>query len=112
MEGPGVGDRELVTRTVSIEQKIFYLDLKENSRGRYLKISEKSSLSRSTIVVPLAGVVWFVDLFNYYANGDGGELSSKELQLATKVRRYPLHASVFCILLYYMRIMIACGGMS
>jgi hypothetical protein len=33
----------------------------------------------------MAGVVWFVDLFNYYANGEDPELFSKELQLDTKV---------------------------
>jgi hypothetical protein len=82
---PGVGDVELVCKTLQVEHKLFYFDLKENPRGRYLKISEKTSGSRSTIIVPIAGVVWFVDLFNYYANGDEPELSSKELQLDTKV---------------------------
>jgi hypothetical protein len=82
---PGVGDVELVCKTLQVEHKLFYFDLKENPRGRYLKISEKTSGSRSTIIVPIAGVVWFVDLFSYYANGDEPELSSKELQLDTKV---------------------------
>lgn len=81
-----MGDVELVSRSVQLEHKLFYLDLKDNPRGRYLKISERSTVNRSTILVPLAGVVWFVDLFNYYANGgENGQLSSKELQLDTKV---------------------------
>eukprot|EP00475_Leptophrys_vorax_P038960 TRINITY_DN695_c2_g2_i1.p1 TRINITY_DN695_c2_g2~~TRINITY_DN695_c2_g2_i1.p1 ORF type:complete len:285 (+),score=23.99 TRINITY_DN695_c2_g2_i1:339-1193(+) len=81
-----MGDVELVSRSVQLEHKLFYLDLKDNPRGRYLKISERSAVSRSTIIVPLAGVVWFVDLFNYYANGgENGQLSSKELQLDSKV---------------------------
>ncbi|GJP36187.1 hypothetical protein CLOM_g20710 [Closterium sp. NIES-68] len=80
------GDVELVSRSLQLEQKLFHLDLKDNPRGRYLKISERTPLARSTIMVPLAGVVWFVDLFNYYANGgDQGQLSSKELQLDSKV---------------------------
>lgn len=79
-------DAELVCKTLQVEHKLFYFDLKENPRGRYLKISEKTSGSRSTIIVPVAGVVWFVDLFTYYANGDDAEPSSKELQLDTKVR--------------------------
>ncbi|GBG68951.1 hypothetical protein CBR_g3650 [Chara braunii] len=85
MEASAAGDTELVCKTLQVEHKLFYLDMKENPRGRYLKISEKTSGSRSTIIVPIAGVVWFVDLFNYYANGDDNELSSKELQLDTKV---------------------------
>lgn len=84
MEGAPGGDAELVCKTLQVEHKLFYFDLKENPRGRYLKISEKTSGSRSTIIVPVAGIVWFVDLFNYYANGEE-ELSSKELQLDTKV---------------------------
>ena len=88
MEAAPGGDAELVCKTLQVEHKLFYFDLKENPRGRYLKISEKTSGSRSTIIVPVAGVVWFVDLFNYYANGDDPELSSKELQLDTKVISY------------------------
>uniref|UniRef100_A0A3Q7EDU6 Uncharacterized protein n=1 Tax=Solanum lycopersicum TaxID=4081 RepID=A0A3Q7EDU6_SOLLC len=30
-----------------VEHKLFYFDLKENPRGRYLKISEKTSATRS-----------------------------------------------------------------
>lgn len=85
MENSGGSDVELLCKTLQVEHKLFYFDLKENPRGRYLKISEKTSGSRSTIIVPLAGVVWFVDLFNYYASRNEQELYSKELQLDTKV---------------------------
>lgn len=84
MEAAPGGDAELVCKTLQVEHKLFYFDLKENPRGRYLKISEKTSGSRSTIIVPVAGIVWFVDLFTYYASSEE-ELSSKELQLDTKV---------------------------
>lgn len=66
----------------------FYFDgLKENPRGRYLKISEKTSATRSTIIVPFNGISWFLDLFNYYVNSDDDQqdVFSKELQLDTKV---------------------------
>lgn len=79
-----MGDSELVSKTIQIENKLFYLDLKENPRGRYLKISEKTSTSRSTIIVPFAALGWFLDLFTYYANGEE-ELSSKELQYDSKI---------------------------
>ncbi|CAK9192591.1 unnamed protein product [Sphagnum troendelagicum] len=81
---PGA-DVELMCKTLQVDHKLFYFDFKENPRGHYLKISEKTSGSRSTIIVPMAGVVWFVDLFNYYANGEDPQLFSKELQLDTKV---------------------------
>jgi len=85
MENSGGSDVELLCKTLQVEHKLFYFDLKENPRGRYLKISEKTSGSRSTIIVPLAGVVWFVDLFTYYASRTEQDLYSKELQLDTKV---------------------------
>lgn len=87
MEGnPGGGnDIELMSKTLQVEHKLFYFDLKENPRGRYLKISEKTSSTRSTIIVPSDGISWFLDLFNYYVNSDDQDIFSKELQLDAKV---------------------------
>ncbi|KAG0466429.1 hypothetical protein HPP92_018009 [Vanilla planifolia] len=86
MEGTAGGnDVELLCKTLQFEHKLFYFDLKENPRGRYLKISEKTSSTRSTIIVPVNGIVWFLDLFNYYVNTDEREAFSKELKLDTKV---------------------------
>lgn len=104
MEGGGVGvgvggDVELLCKTLQVEHKLFYFDLKENPRGRYLKISEKTSATRSTIIVPVSGIVWFLDLFNYYVNNDDQEIFSKELQLDTKVRFF------FFFLSFLVRIM-------
>uniref|UniRef100_A0A453EN66 Transcription factor Pur-alpha 1 n=2 Tax=Aegilops tauschii subsp. strangulata TaxID=200361 RepID=A0A453EN66_AEGTS len=76
---------ELVSKTLQFEHKLFYFDLKENPRGRYLKISEKTSTTRSTIIVPIAGVAWFLDLFDYYIRTDERDVFSKELRLDTKV---------------------------
>ncbi|KAK1277678.1 Transcription factor Pur-alpha 1 [Acorus gramineus] len=87
--GPGGGgggtDVELLCKTLQVEHKLFYFDLKENPRGRYLKISEKTSATRSTIIVPVNGIVWFLDLFNYYVSSDDQDAYSKELNLDTKV---------------------------
>ncbi|KAF3444366.1 hypothetical protein FNV43_RR14058 [Rhamnella rubrinervis] len=83
--GGGGNDVELLCKTLQVEHKLFYFDLKENPRGRYLKISEKTSATRSTIIVPFSGISWFLDLFNYYVNSDEQDIFSKELQLDTKV---------------------------
>lgn len=103
--GGGIGnDVELLCKTLQVEHKLFYFDLKENPRGRYLKISEKTSATRSTIIVPFSGISWFLDLFNYYVNSDDQEVFSKELQLDTKAFLsflYPSHLFYpFCYLLY------------
>ncbi|KAL2940666.1 Transcription factor Pur-alpha 1 [Bienertia sinuspersici] len=83
--GGGGNDVELLCKTLQVEHKLFYFDLKENPRGRYLKISEKTSATRSTIIVPSNGISWFLDLFNYFVNSEDQDLFSKELQLDAKV---------------------------
>ncbi|XP_071736541.1 transcription factor Pur-alpha 1 [Rutidosis leptorrhynchoides] len=83
--GGGGNDVELLSKTLQVEHKLFYFDLKENPRGRYLKISEKTSATRSTIIVPFNGISWFFDIFNYYVTSDDQDVSSKELQLDSKV---------------------------
>ncbi|XP_076907571.1 transcription factor Pur-alpha 1-like [Bidens hawaiensis] len=83
--GGGGNDVELLSKTLQVEHKLFYFDLKENPRGRYLKISEKTSATRSTIIVPFNGIAWFFDIFNYYVTSDDQDASSKELQLDSKV---------------------------
>ncbi|KAL3137132.1 hypothetical protein ABBQ32_006703 [Trebouxia sp. C0010 RCD-2024] len=80
-------DQEVCSETLRVESKLFYLDLKRNARGRYLKIAEKgTNRERSTIIVPYNGIMWFRELFNYYAGGtnEQGPLVSKELPIETK----------------------------
>ncbi|MFH0813760.1 MAG: DNA-binding protein [Pseudomonadota bacterium] len=54
-------DNELLSRRFEIENKLFFLDLKENPNGRYLKITEKSGDKRSFIIVPQGGLSAFVN---------------------------------------------------
>lgn len=99
--GGGIGnDVELLCKTLQVEHKLFYFDLKENPRGRYLKISEKTSATRSTIIVPFSGISWFLDLFNYYVNSEDQDVFSKELQLDTKANYKTFVFFFFFSLLY------------
>ncbi len=43
----------LLTEKIFHERKEFFLDLKENNRGRVLKITEKVGGRRDTIMVPM-----------------------------------------------------------
>ncbi|KAL7594454.1 hypothetical protein Lser_V15G28788 [Lactuca serriola] len=74
-------DVELLSKTLQVEHKLFYFDLKENPHGRYLKISEKMSATRSTIIVPFNGISWFFDIFNYYVTFDDQDISRFFLQV-------------------------------
>nr|KAJ0205546.1 hypothetical protein LSAT_V11C500257230 [Lactuca sativa] len=79
----------------AVEHKLFYFDLKENPRCRYLKISEKTSATRSTIIVPFNGISWFFDIFNDYVTSDDQDISRKELQLDSKAIYYITHYTYY-----------------
>lgn len=53
-------DPPLLTEQVQTERKTFFLDLKENDRGRFLKITEDVNGHRDTIIVPIDAVPDFV----------------------------------------------------
>lgn len=66
---------------LQVESKLFFLDARINDRGAYLKISEKSnSRSRSTVVVPAAGIAWFRELFKYYSGATDAQGCASELE--------------------------------
>ena len=54
-------ENELFTDQIQIERKKFFFDLKENPRGRFLKITEDVSGRRDTIIVPTTGLEFFRD---------------------------------------------------
>ena len=43
----------IASEKISVGRKIFFLDLKENARGRYLKITEDVGGRRDTIMLPV-----------------------------------------------------------
>merc|ERR1712059_242965 len=53
-EGPVGGQGDLASRTLNLESKRFYMDLKENARGRFLKVSETFTrgYSRFQVFIP------------------------------------------------------------
>lgn len=57
--GERVVDNQLLSERIQIERKQFFFDLKENPRGRFLKITEEVGGRRDTIIIPSTGL----DLF-------------------------------------------------
>ena len=47
--------KDLYSSQVDIQTKRFFFDIKENHKGRYLRITEQSG-GRSSIVVPIEGL--------------------------------------------------------
>lgn len=64
---PFVQEDTIKTIEVQIERKLFVLTLKENPRGRFLRISEEVGGRRNTIIIPATGLQDFKELFDALA---------------------------------------------
>ena len=53
---PSVNDETLKAESIRVERKSFIFTLKENRRGRFLRITEDVSGRRDTIIVPAPGL--------------------------------------------------------
>ena len=73
MEGSGeaVGGTEISSRAIPCETKRLFVDLKENERGRFIKVSEVDSAGRKVkIFFPVAGAARFRDMLAKVADID------------------------------------------
>ena len=69
-------DDLLHTEKILADRKTFYLDLKENSRGKVVKITEEISGNRDTIMVPAEVLGDFIEALvdiQTTANGENDE---------------------------------------
>jgi hypothetical protein len=55
-ERPLVREDILMSEKIQIERKQFFFDLKENPRGRFLRITEDVNGRRDTIIIPATGL--------------------------------------------------------
>ena len=56
---PSVQEETLRTERIQIERKAFVLSLKENPRGRFLRITEDVGGRRDAIIIPATGLEEF-----------------------------------------------------
>ncbi len=61
---PFIQEDTLKAGQIQIERKSFHLTLKENPRGRFLRISEEVGGKRNSIIVPTTGLKDFERLFS------------------------------------------------
>jgi len=62
----------LASEKVTVDRKIFFLDLKENTRGRFLKITEDVGGRRDTIMLPAEAFRDFADALERLIDLEGG----------------------------------------
>ncbi len=53
---PGKMDNIIEAKELQIERKHFYVELRENDRGKFLRITEEAHGRRNCIIVPSTGV--------------------------------------------------------
>lgn len=86
--GRGGGPGDLASRTIVLESKRFYLDVKENTRGRFIKIAEISADGRKNqilMTLPTAAqfrhhLVAFIDAYAELEPVDPNRLHQGELR--------------------------------
>jgi hypothetical protein len=54
-------EKTLRSEELSIERKSFVLSLKENHRGRFVRITEQTGANHSTIIIPTDGLDAFIE---------------------------------------------------
>lgn len=72
-DGPQGGNGKgaaLHTEKIVTDRKTFFLDLKENERGRFIKITEDVRGRRDTIMVPIECVNEFLDALENIVEAD------------------------------------------
>ncbi len=52
-------DSVIEAKQLQIERKHFHLELRENDRGKFLRITEEAHGRRNTIIIPKTGVAEF-----------------------------------------------------
>ena len=57
-------DQVLATRELEVERKFFRFEVRENDRGRFLRITEENQGRRNTVIVPDSGFADFAKVLS------------------------------------------------
>lgn len=57
-------DQSLESRELQVERKFFTAQLRENDRGKFLRLTEEAQGRRNTVIVPSSGFAEFASMIN------------------------------------------------
>lgn len=63
-------DELIKSEHLVVERKSFFFDLKQNPRGRFLRITEDVNGRRDTIIIPAPGLAEFQQIINGMIEAD------------------------------------------
>jgi len=69
-QGGRTVDAELLSEQVQVERKLFTLDLRENPRGRFLRVTEDVGGRRDTIIIPSTGLKQVREILDHAIQAD------------------------------------------
>lgn len=61
----------IASEKIDFERKVFFLDLKENQRGRFIKITEDVGGRRDTIMLPVGAFKEFLEAMERLVEFEG-----------------------------------------
>lgn len=80
-DGRGGDEKELTTRTIQIQSKRFYLDVKENRSGRFIKIAEVGADGRKNrIILAMSNANEFCEHLNNFNDCADDDSSASVVQ--------------------------------
>ena len=68
----------LYSEKIISDRKIFFLDLKENNRGKFVKITEDVKGRRDTIMIPIEALAGFYDALGRVVDESGVEFDDDD----------------------------------
>ena len=68
----------LYSEKIISDRKIFFLDLKENNRGKFVKITEDVKGRRDTIMIPIEALAEFYDALGRVVDECGVEIDDED----------------------------------
>jgi len=71
-------DSVIEAKQLQIERKHFHVELRENNRGKFLRISEEAQGRRNTIIIPSTGVAEFTAAIGQVLATTGASLLAPE----------------------------------
>ena len=63
-------EEELTTKLVQVERKVFHFSLRQNPRGRFLKITEDVGGRRDAVIIPSTGLAQIRDVIDQIIQAD------------------------------------------
>jgi hypothetical protein len=57
-------DQSLETRELQLERKFFTAQIRENERGKFLRLTEEAQGRRNTVIIPASGFREFADMIH------------------------------------------------